>query len=188
MISLYLGGARSGKSGLAEQEVIDAERETIYIATARASRSMADRISLHKAQRPNHWTTVEVPLELSRNLKALDAKQRIIIIDCLTLWLTNQLMVKHCLMEQIEQLCRTLNSLQCHVVLVSTEVGQSLIPDDEMSQQFVNFSGLMHQKIAAIADKVCFCQGGIAIPLKTPDGLNANPKNHLDSTALVVGA
>ncbi|WP_299805246.1 bifunctional adenosylcobinamide kinase/adenosylcobinamide-phosphate guanylyltransferase [uncultured Shewanella sp.] len=171
MISLYLGGARSGKSGLAEQEVINAALPTTYIATATASISMASRIALHQAQRPSEWSTREVPLELASSLKQLDGKQSIIIIDCLTLWLTNQLMAKqesveHDLMQQIDLLCHTLASLESHIVLVSTEVGQSLIPDDAMSQEFVHYNGLMHQKIALLADKVFFCQAGIALNLK----------------------
>ncbi|RTR38684.1 bifunctional adenosylcobinamide kinase/adenosylcobinamide-phosphate guanylyltransferase [Shewanella canadensis] len=169
MISLYIGGARSGKSGLAEQEVSDIALPTTYIATATASVSMAERIALHREQRPDEWKTEEIPLELASALTQIDTKQSVIIIDCLTLWLTNQLMAKHCLIDEIERLCDTFTSLQCHLVLVSTEVGQSLIPDDEMSQQFVTASGLMHQKIAAIADKVSFCQSKIAICLKAPD-------------------
>lgn len=171
MISLYIGGARSGKSSLAEQEVMAFALPTTYIATATASVSMAERIALHREQRPSDWTTAEIPLELSATLTQLDSKQSVIIIDCLTLWLTNQLMAEHCLIDEIDRLCHTLTSLQCHLVLVSTEVGQSLIPDDEMSQQFVTASGLMHQQIAAIADKVNFCQGKIAICLKQPEFL-----------------
>ncbi|WP_299794891.1 bifunctional adenosylcobinamide kinase/adenosylcobinamide-phosphate guanylyltransferase [uncultured Shewanella sp.] len=168
MISLYIGGARSGKSGLAEQEVMDIALPTTYIATATASESMAERIALHRKQRPDDWTTAEVPLELAATLTESGADQSVIIVDCLTLWLTNQLMAKRSLEAEIEHLCQTMVSLRCHLVLVSTEVGQSLIPDDEMSQEFVTASGLMHQKIAAIADSVNFCLGGLAIPLKDP--------------------
>ncbi|RTR33570.1 bifunctional adenosylcobinamide kinase/adenosylcobinamide-phosphate guanylyltransferase [Shewanella atlantica] len=169
MISLYIGGARSGKSGLAEQEVSDIALPTTYIATATASVSMAERIALHREQRPDDWVTEEIPLELASALTQIDRKQSVIIIDCLTLWLTNQLMAKHCLIDEIERLCDTFTSMQCHLVLVSTEVGQGLIPDDEMSQQFVTASGLMHQKIAAIADRVSFCQSKLAIRLKEPE-------------------
>ncbi|GIU17025.1 MULTISPECIES: bifunctional adenosylcobinamide kinase/adenosylcobinamide-phosphate guanylyltransferase [unclassified Shewanella] len=176
MISLYLGGARSGKSGLAEQEVINAALPTTYIATANASISMAERIALHQAQRPSEWATKEVPLTLASSLLQLDCKQSIIIVDCLTLWLTNQMMATQeslarnlapvDVMQQIDLLCQTLVLLESHIVLVSTEVGQSLIPDDEMSQEFVHYSGMMHQKIAQIANRVCFCQAGIALTLK----------------------
>ncbi len=169
MISLYIGGARSGKSSLAEQEVMDIALPTTYIATATASLSMAERIALHREQRPNDWITAEIPLELASALIESDSQNSVIIVDCLTLWLTNQLMAEHCLINKIDHLCHTLTSLQCHLILVSTEVGQGLIPDDEMSRQFVAASGLMHQKIAAIADKVNFCQGKIAIRLKEPE-------------------
>jgi len=168
MISLYIGGARSGKSGLAEQEVRDIALPTTYIATAIASVSMAQRITLHQEQRPCDWVTEEIPLDLTSALTQIDRKRSVIIIDCLTLWLTNQIMANRCLETEIDRLCQTLLLLQSHLVLVSTEVGQSLIPDDEMSQQFVTASGVMHQKIAAIADSVNFCQGGLPIRLKYP--------------------
>ncbi len=187
MISLYIGGARSGKSGLAEQEVINIALPTTYIATATASVSMADRIALHREQRPNDWITAEIPLELASALIESDRKQSVIIVDCLTLWLTNQLMAEHCLIDEIERLCHTLTSLQCHLVLVSTEVGQSLIPDDEMSQQFVTASGLMHQKIAAIADKVNFCQGKIAICLKETELLTCETMNTANAETVTEG-
>jgi len=187
MISLYIGGARSGKSGFAEQEVIDIDLPTTYIATATASVSMAERIALHREQRPDDWVTAEVPLELSETLTQLDSKQSVIIVDCLTLWLTNQLMAEHCLIDEIEHLCCTLTSLQCHLVLVSTEVGQSLIPDDEMSQQFVTASGLMHQKIAAIADRVSFCQSKIAICLKDPERLTCETMKTADGETATEG-
>ncbi|WP_108946606.1 bifunctional adenosylcobinamide kinase/adenosylcobinamide-phosphate guanylyltransferase [Shewanella halifaxensis] len=167
MISLYIGGARSGKSSLAEQEVILAALPTTYIATARASRSMATRIALHQQQRPNSWTTAEVPLRLSEALIKLDRENSVIIVDCLTLWLTNHLMAHSDLTTKIAELCQVLTTFKGHIVLVSTEVGQSLIPEDEMSQIFVNYSGLMHQQIAAIAGKVTFVQGGMAICLKS---------------------
>lgn len=187
MISLYIGGARSGKSGLAEQEVSDIALPTTYIATATASVSMADRIALHREQRPDEWITAEIPVELASTLTQIDRKQSVIIVDCLTLWLTNQLMAKLCLTNEIENLCNTIASLQCHLVLVSTEVGQSLIPDDEMSQQFVTASGLMHQKIAAIADRVNFCQGKIAICLKEPEILTAETAATTNTEAATEG-
>jgi adenosylcobinamide kinase/adenosylcobinamide-phosphate guanylyltransferase len=187
MISLYIGGARSGKSGLAEQEVITHALPTTYIATATASASMAERITLHQQQRPSRWATLETPLALAAVLKKADQQHSVIIVDCLTLWLTNQLMAGHDLNAEIEQLCHTITSLQCHLVLVSTEVGQSLIPDDDMSQAFVSASGLMHQKIAAIADKVNFCQGKIAICLKQPEFLTCKAIKTADAETATEG-
>jgi adenosylcobinamide kinase/adenosylcobinamide-phosphate guanylyltransferase len=166
MISLYIGGARSGKSSLAEQHITQYQLPTTYIATARNSQSMQARIVLHQAQRPSSWVTAEVPLELGQVLTQIDAPQTCIIVDCLTLWLTNQLMANTCLDTATTDLCLTLSNLQAHVVLVTTDVGQSLIPDDDMSQQFVCASGEMLQKIARIADNVTFCQAGLAIKLK----------------------
>ena len=166
MISLYIGGARSGKSSLAEHEIIQLNQPTTYVATALNSSSMQARILLHQNQRPSEWLTKEVPLALSDVLRHVNAEHTCIIVDCLTLWLTNQLMEKACLETEIEQLCQTLVTMQAHVVLVCTEVGQGLIPLDDMSQQFVSASGEMLQKIARIADNVTFCQGGLPLILK----------------------
>lgn len=167
MISLFIGGARSGKSSLAEQQIIQYQLPTTYIATARNSQSMQARIVLHQAQRPSHWATTEVPLELCQVLSQIDAPNTCIIIDCLTLWLTNQLMINTSLDTVTTKLCNTLASLQSHVVLVATEVGQSLIPDDDMSEVFVCASGEMLQKIAQIATNVTFCGAGLAHKLKS---------------------
>lgn len=166
MISLYIGGARSGKSTLAETDISHWQRPINYIATATNSNSMQSRIALHRQQRPQTWITHEVPLHLSQMLVEIDNQDRVIIVDCLTLWLTNQLMARACLKTQIASLCQTVSQLQSHVVLVSTEVGQGLIPLDDISQQFVGASGEMHQAIAAIADQVFFCQSGFATCLK----------------------
>ncbi|MDO6620527.1 MULTISPECIES: bifunctional adenosylcobinamide kinase/adenosylcobinamide-phosphate guanylyltransferase [unclassified Shewanella] len=172
MISFYLGGARSGKSSLAELEVSQTRLPVLYIATSRPSASMQERIRLHKQQRPDSWQTLEVPVDLVTSLIKHDKPEQTIIIDCLTLWLTNQLLAQHCLKQAIEELAKTLANMQSHCVLVSTECGQSLIPEDKMSQLFVNASGEMHQIIAEIADKVTFCQSKIANTLKMPKELS----------------
>lgn len=168
MISLYIGGARSGKSSMAENEIDQLQLATTYIATARNSASMQARIALHQHQRPAEWTTREVPIELSDTLRDIDCANSCIIVDCLTLWLTNQLMAKACLDTEIDRLCHTLFGMRSHVVLVSTEVGHSLIPLDDMSQEFVRASGEMLQKIATIADSVIFSQGALPLVLKQP--------------------
>ena len=171
MISLYIGGSRSGKSGLAENEIIQLNQPTNYVATALNSASMRARILLHQNQRPSKWLTKEVPIALSEALSQENVADTCIIVDCLTLWLTNQLMADACLEDEIEQLCQTLVTMKANVVLVCTEVGQSLIPLDEMSQKFVCASGDMLQKIAHIANNVTFCQGGLSFLLKsTSDG------------------
>lgn len=192
MIGFYIGGARSGKSSLAETDIARWQGPIHYIATAINSKSMQPRIALHRQQRQlqsKAWIVHEVALDLSGALLEIDqtnayskkaARQKThyqknaIIIDCLTLWLTNQLLDGACLKTQIRNLCQTVSQLQSHIVLVSTEVGQSLIPLDEMSQQFVSASGEMQQAIAAVADQVFFCQSGFAtclknIPLKIDD-------------------
>ncbi|MBR9727948.1 bifunctional adenosylcobinamide kinase/adenosylcobinamide-phosphate guanylyltransferase [Shewanella intestini] len=167
MISLYIGGARSGKSAMAEQALASCITQPItYIATANATRSMSARIALHQQQRPSQWQTLEAPLALAETLQQIDYPDNVIIVDCLTLWLTNQLLAKHNLTAAVTQLCNTLRTTNSHIVLVSTDVGQSLIPDDDMSRAFVNASGLMLQHISAIADNVYYCQAKQPIVLK----------------------
>ncbi|QIZ76267.1 bifunctional adenosylcobinamide kinase/adenosylcobinamide-phosphate guanylyltransferase [Ferrimonas lipolytica] len=169
MISLYLGGARSGKSGLAEDylaELDNGSHDIHYIATARQHPSMAQRIALHQQRRPAHWHCHECPLALIELLQQLDQPQALIIVDCLTLWLTNLMMASADLAAATEQLTQQLQQSRAEVILVSTEVGQGLIPDDPMSQAFVAASGELHQAIAAVADQVCFCQAGMPLQLK----------------------
>ncbi|SDJ77977.1 adenosylcobinamide kinase /adenosylcobinamide-phosphate guanylyltransferase [Ferrimonas sediminum] len=165
MISLYLGGARSGKSGLAEAWCLASSQRVLYVATARSHPSMAERIELHRQRRPDHWRCIEEPLNLVRLLEQADADE-LLLIDCLTLWLTNQLLAGVDLDREIDRLCRALGQCRAQVVLVSTEVGQGLIPDDSISRRFVSASGQMHQAIAAIARRVQWCQAGIERPLK----------------------
>ncbi|USD39381.1 bifunctional adenosylcobinamide kinase/adenosylcobinamide-phosphate guanylyltransferase [Ferrimonas sp. SCSIO 43195] len=168
MISLYLGGARSGKSGLAEDWCLASDKRVLYVATARSHPSMAERIELHRQRRPAHWRCVEEPLNLVRLLQQANADE-LLLIDCLTLWLTNQLLAGVDLDNEIDRLGRALSQCSAEVVLVSTEVGQGLIPDDSLSRSFVCASGQMHQAIAAIAQRVQWCQAGIEQPLK--DGI-----------------
>jgi adenosylcobinamide kinase/adenosylcobinamide-phosphate guanylyltransferase len=187
MISLYLGGARSGKSGLAEQFLHEqtniCERDhsceqnnlsekghiahvISYVATATMHPTMAERIALHQARRPSHWHCIEEPLDLIGVLEGHNSKNHWIMIDCLTLWLTNQLMSDHHLPQQCADLVTTLQHTQANVILVSTEVGLGLILDDDMSLSFAIASGELHQSIANIADRVAYCQSGMALMLK----------------------
>lgn len=182
MISFYLGGARSGKSGLAEAWIktnCSTEAKVTYVATARPYASMEDRIALHKAQRPSSWLCIEEPLELAHLLETTSVTNKAIseidnehwiIIDCLTLWLTNHMMNASNLKHEINSLCHVLSKYQgdsdTHIILVSTEVGLGLIPEDDMSQEFVIASGALQQAVAAVADRVVFCQSGLPISLK----------------------
>ncbi|TKB50276.1 bifunctional adenosylcobinamide kinase/adenosylcobinamide-phosphate guanylyltransferase [Ferrimonas sediminicola] len=165
MIHLFLGGARSGKSSLAEALCHRWPGQVVYVATARSHPSMAERIELHRRRRPQSWHCVEEPLALAR-LLAEAGEDQLLLIDCLTLWLTNQMMAGACLDQATEGLIGALSACRAEVVLVSTEVGQGLIPDDPMSRAFVVAAGELHQGIARVADRVSFCQAGHPIPVK----------------------
>jgi adenosylcobinamide kinase/adenosylcobinamide-phosphate guanylyltransferase len=169
---LFLGGARSGKSGLAEQAAMHSGLDVIYVATAEVAPSneqgsMAQRVALHKQRRPNHWRLVEEPLALSQTLFELDQDPCCVLVDCLTLWLSNHLCRDaddlDALLEQlIEQVDRT----QHQLILVSNEVGSGIVPMGALSRQFQDYSGLMNQRLAQVCDRVTLAVAGLPLSLK----------------------
>ncbi|TCB48161.1 bifunctional adenosylcobinamide kinase/adenosylcobinamide-phosphate guanylyltransferase [Acinetobacter terrestris] len=169
MMQLILGGARSGKSRLAERTAKDSGLAVIYIATAQAfDAEMQDRIHHHQAQRPGHWTVIEEPLYLANCLIELDQPNQVILVDCLTLWMSNLLMHENpeLQMQQCQHLLDILPILESDVILVSNETGLGVIPMGEISRKFVDESGRLHQQLGQIADKVVFCVAGFPMILK----------------------
>ena len=169
MIQFILGGARSGKSRLAEQTAIASNKPVTYIATAQAwDNEMQERIMHHQAQRPAAWTLVEEPLHLAARLKQLDQAGHVILVDCLTLWMSNLLMQKdeNIQADECTQLLQVLPSLQAEILLVSNETGLGVVPMGQISRKFVDESGRLHQKLGQIADKVVFCVAGFPMILK----------------------
>ena len=169
MMQLILGGARSGKSRLAEQTAKDSGLAVIYIATAQVfDAEMQDRIHHHQAQRPKHWTVIEEPLYLANCLIELDQPNQVILVDCLTLWMRNLLMHENpeLQMQQCQHLLDILPILESDVILVSNETGLGVIPMGEISRKFVDESGRLHQQLGQIADKVVFCVAGFPMILK----------------------
>ncbi len=169
MIQFILGGARSGKSRLAEQTAIASNKPVTYIATAQAwDNEMQERIVHHQAQRPAAWTLVEEPLHLAARLKQLDQAGRVILVDCLTLWMSNLLMQKdeNIQADECTQLLQVLPSLQAEILLVSNETGLGVVPMGQISRKFVDESGRLHQQLGQIADKVVFCVAGFPMILK----------------------
>jgi adenosylcobinamide kinase/adenosylcobinamide-phosphate guanylyltransferase len=174
MIHLVLGGARSGKSRFALEQVLQLSEKTglpvTFVATATASDpEMAQRIAYHEAERPDHWRLAEVPMDL--NFLLAETKflpEQILLIDCLTLWLNNQLF------EYPEQnfkilfsdLLDALQTCKCDIFLVSNEVGLGIIPMGEVSRQFVDQAGWLNQALAARVDKVTFIAAGLPMTLK----------------------
>lgn len=169
MLQLILGGARSGKSRLAEQTAQSSQLPVIYIATAQAyDQEMQDRIQHHQEHRPEHWQLIEEPLFLAESLMRIDQAGQLILIDCLTLWMSNLLMHEDDALQnqQCELLLQTLPELKSEVVLVSNETGLGVIPMGELSRKFVDESGRLHQQLGKIADKVIFCVAGFPMVLK----------------------
>ncbi|WP_127491648.1 bifunctional adenosylcobinamide kinase/adenosylcobinamide-phosphate guanylyltransferase [Acinetobacter calcoaceticus] len=169
MLQLILGGARSGKSRLAEQTAISMQLAVTYVATAQALDSeMQSRIAHHQNQRPAHWSLVEEPLFLAKTLQKIDQPNQIILVDCLTLWLTNLLLLDDQNVQEFEceQLLDVLPKLQSEIILVSNETGLGVVPLGEISRRFVDEAGRLHQALGQIADKVMFCVAGFPMILK----------------------
>jgi adenosylcobinamide kinase / adenosylcobinamide-phosphate guanylyltransferase len=163
-VTLVLGGARSGKSRLAESL---AHGERHYVATAQAfDEEMKDRIAQHKQQRGGMWTTHEEQFELSRTLEKLDQKGRFILVDCLTLWLSNLMLDDRDWQGPTTALCSKLQHMSADVVLVSNEVGLSIVPDNKLGRHFRDAQGLVNQRVAEVSDSVVFVAAGLPLVLK----------------------
>ena len=169
MIQLILGGARSGKSRLAEQNAIQSGLPVTYVATAQAyDDEMQERISHHQQQRPQEWALLEEALYLADTLEKIDRPDHVILVDCLTLWMSNLLMHEHpdLQTEQCAQLFQVLPKLKSKLILVSNETGLGVVPMGQISRKFVDESGRLHQRLGQIADSVIFCVAGFPMILK----------------------
>ena len=166
-LTLVLGGARSGKSRHAEQLVLASGLEPVYLATAEAlDAEMAARIAAHRARRGPAWRTVEVPLDLVGALTVECAAGRAVLVDCLTLWLTNLIVQERPVDAEIERLLEVLPRLPGALVLVSNEVGQGVVPVAAMARAFVDHAGFLHQRLAERADTVVLMTAGLPQRLK----------------------
>ncbi|NHW02630.1 bifunctional adenosylcobinamide kinase/adenosylcobinamide-phosphate guanylyltransferase [Stutzerimonas degradans] len=169
MLELILGGARSGKSRLAERLAADSDLAVTYIATSQAlDGEMAARIVHHRQRRPAHWTLVEEPLQLARVLREQAGAQRCLLVDCLTLWLTNLLMLEDParLAEERDAFLECLGELPGRVILVSNETGLGVVPLGELTRRYVDEAGWLHQAVAERAERVTFMVAGLPMILK----------------------
>lgn len=166
MLRLVLGGARSGKSGVAERLAESSGLRVIYIATAEAGDiEMRQRIDRHRDSRPQNWQTVEEPLSLAASLQANASQDSVLLVDCLTLWLSNCLH-QGCWQEERHQLLSALPQLPGEVIMVSNETGLGVVPMGALTREFVDESGWLHQEVAAICDHVTLVVAGLTTPLK----------------------
>jgi adenosylcobinamide kinase / adenosylcobinamide-phosphate guanylyltransferase len=166
-VTLVLGGARSGKSRYAERLVEGAARCGTYLATAEAGDAeMAERIAAHRARRGPFWRTVEAPLALAAAIAADAEPERPILVDCLTLWLSNLLLADKQADKEGGMLCSALRQAAGMVVLVSNEVGMGLVPETPLGRRFRDAAGHLNQDVAALADRVVFVAAGLPLVLK----------------------
>lgn len=168
MLTLVLGGARSGKSSYAQQRALNSNKQVTYLATATAlDDEMRLRIQQHRSDRPAHWHTHEEALQLSHALQQLAHEEQCIIVDCLTLWLSNLLLQEDLQPEtETQQLLKCLPELRGDIILVSNETGLGIIPLGAINRRFVDESGKLHQQLAQICDQVIFMTAGLAQVLK----------------------
>lgn len=169
MKQLILGGARSGKSAIAERLADESGCEVLYIATATVGDGeMEERIRLHRERRPDHWLLAEEPLQLAAILTEQAAEGHCILVDCLTLWLTNIMFMDdgaH-FQSEMDKLLEILPDLPGEIIMVGNEVGMGIVPMGEMSRRFQDESGRLHQNIAAICDRVVLTVAGLPHTLK----------------------
>jgi adenosylcobinamide kinase/adenosylcobinamide-phosphate guanylyltransferase len=169
MLELILGGARSGKSRFAERLAAESGLSVTYIATSQAlDGEMTERIAHHRERRPAHWALVEEPLQLARVLREQAAAERCLLVDCLTLWLTNLLMLDDParLAEERDALLECLDGLPGRVLLVSNETGLGVVPLGELTRRYVDEAGWLHQAVAERAQRVTFMVAGLPMTLK----------------------
>ncbi len=169
MIDLILGGARSGKSALAERIANESGMQVVYVATAQNRDSeMSARIHHHKTRRPSHWITIEEPIELHRILAEYDQREYLVLVDCLTLWVSNLLCLSdsNIYAEKKSALLRQLQRHQSDLILVSNETGMGIVPIGDLTRRFVDESGWLHQDIAQLADRVTLVVAGLPQRLK----------------------
>lgn len=166
-VTFVLGGARSGKSRFAEGLVADHPGRHVYLATAQAGDAeMAERIRRHRERRGAGWTTVEEPLDLVGAIEATSLERAAVLVDCLTLWLSNLMAADRDAEREARRLMDVLPRLESPIVFVSNEVGLGIVPDNALSRAFRDQAGFLHQAVAAAADRFYFVAAGLPMLLK----------------------
>lgn len=170
-ITFVLGGARSGKSSYAEKLVEGTSKDLglqpVYLATGRAfDKEMESRISIHRDRRGGEWQTVEEPLDIVGALEKHAGHDRFVLVDCLTLWITNLMMAEQNIAAETETLVTALPRLSGPVVFVSNEVGLGIVPENRMARDFRDHAGFLHQAVASVADEVYFMAAGLPLKMK----------------------
>lgn len=164
-IILVTGGARSGKSAIAESRALSLGRRAVYIATAQAfDAEMQDRIAIHQARRGGEWRTHAEPLDLCGALMVTDGVPR--LVDCLTLWLSNMILTGRDWQAEANRLVETLGAQTSPVVLVTNEVGAGIVPENRLARLFRDAAGMLNQQVAQVADEVILAVCGLPMKVK----------------------
>jgi adenosylcobinamide kinase/adenosylcobinamide-phosphate guanylyltransferase len=182
-ITFVIGGARSGKSSFVLNEVSKLEGTRAYVATGEAlDDEMLDRISKHKEDRGPEWNTYEEPLDIAKVITDINDTYRVVVIDCLTLWLSNVLIraqsTEHRTQTTEKSMQELIEALKCfknpsrvtrhasRLFIVSNELGMGIVPENAMAREFRDLTGFLNQKVAAIADEVFLVTAGIPMKIK----------------------
>lgn len=166
-ITLILGGIRSGKSAFAENLVLAAGKQPIYLATSEYfNEEMRNRIEKHRVRRDGRWINLEQPLDILAELQRYNTMDNIVLVDCLTVWLGNLMHYQRDIGNDIALFVDGLKMLDVDVVLVASEVGLSIVPDNQMARKFADYAGTLNQAVAAIASNVYFIAAGLPLKLK----------------------
>ncbi len=170
-LTLVLGGARSGKSRHAEALIAALPPPWLYLATAEAlDKEMHQRIAEHRRRRGQNWVTLEVPLELAEALGVHNAPYGAVLIDCLTLWLSNVLLAGRDPVVERAQLLHALRGAEMPVIAVSNEVGLGIVPENALARRFRDEQGRLNAEVAAVADHVVLMAAGLPLALKGSPG------------------
>lgn len=167
---LILGGARSGKSEYAERLVDQSQTNRVYIATGQAGDvEMRARIATHRARRGQVWTTIEEPLDLAGAIQTHASHDQGLLVDCLTLWLSNLMGAGRDIEGETDALIAVLRDIDGSVVLVSNEVGLGIVPENAMARAFRDHQGRLNQRVAEAAELVVFMAAGLPLVMKSPE-------------------
>lgn len=166
-LTLVIGGARSGKSRYAEAIVCALPPPWLYVATAEAlDDEMRGRIAYHRDRRDEGWQTVDAPRDLPKTIQRLSDARHPMLVDCLTLWLSNCLLADRDLDEVTDRLLAALEKAAGPVVIVSNEVGLGIVPDTPLGRRFRDAQGRLNQRVAGMADRVVMMIAGLPLTVK----------------------
>lgn len=167
-LTLILGGASSGKSAYAERLTLASGKIPIYLATGQAhDAEMKEKIGRHQSRRGAEWQLIEAPLNLAAPLSSL-SYNHVVLLDCLTLWLSNHLALNHNIDGETKALLKAISTCKANVIAVSNELGLGLVPSTQLGRAFRDAQGLLNQRFAEAADTVTFVAAGLPLSLKAP--------------------